>query len=80
MDNLENGISLPPLARSRAPSPGHGAPGGPELLDQQTRYHSAIRTASGSESDDAAALARIRSLFPGYLLQEVLPATLRKNR
>jgi hypothetical protein len=31
-------------------------------------------------SDDAAALDRIRSLFPGYLLQEVLPATLRKNR
>ncbi len=80
MDNLENGIRFLRSLGASTHIPGHGTPGGPELLDYQTRYHSAIRTVSDSLSDDAAALDRIRSLFPGYLLQEVLPAALRRNR
>ncbi len=78
--NLENGIRFLRSLGARTYVPGHGAAGGPELLDSQARYHSAIRTAARSSSDAEAAFDRIRSLFPGYRLEEVLPAALRKNR
>jgi cyclase len=78
--NLENGIRFLRSLEARTYVPGHGAPGGPELLDVQARYHSEIRTAAGSSPDAAAALDRIRSLFPGYLLEEVLlPLSLRER-
>lgn len=78
--NLENGIRFLRSLGARTYVPGHGSAGGTELLDSQARYHSAIRTAARSSSDAAAAPDRIRSLFPGYHLEEVLPAALTKNR
>ncbi len=74
--NLESGIRFLRSLGARTYVPGHGPAGGPELLDNQARYHSEIRRAASSP-DAAAALDRIRSLFPGYLLEEVLPAALR---
>ncbi len=72
-DNLQNGIRFLRSLGARTCIPGHGAPGGPELLDNQARYHSEIESAAASSPDKAAALDRIRSLFPNYLLEEVLP-------
>ena len=75
--NLENGIGFLRSLGARTYVPGHGPAGGPELLDDQARYHSQIRRAAASSPDASAALDRIRSLFPGYLLEEVLPSALR---
>jgi cyclase len=80
LDNLGDGINILRSLGTRTYVPGHGPPGGPELLESQSRYHSAIRTAAGSSQDAPSALDRIRSLFPGYFLEEVLPPALQKNR
>jgi cyclase len=74
--NLESGIRFLRSLGAHTYVPGHGPADGPELLDNQARYHSEIRRAA-SKPDTASALDRIRSLFPGYLLEEVLPAALR---
>ena len=79
LGNLENGIRFLRSLGARTCVPGHGAAGGPELLESQARYHAAIRKAAAS-SADAAALDEIRSIFPGYLLEEVVPAALAKHR
>ncbi len=77
--NLDRGLETLRALGARNLVPGHGAPGGPELLDRQSRYHSAIRDAARSEPDSARAISRIRTLFPGYLLEEVLPSGLKAN-
>ena len=77
--NLERGLETLRALGARSVVPGHGPPGGPELLDRQSRYHSAIRDAVLSALRPEEALARIRSLFPGYLLEEVLPSALKAN-
>jgi cyclase len=79
VENLDRGLETLRALGARTLVPGHGAPGGPELLDQQSRYHSAIRNAARSEADSARAISRIRTLFPGYLLEEVLPSALKAN-
>jgi cyclase len=75
--NLANGIRFLRSLGAGTYVPGHGPAGGPEVLDNQARYHSAIRTAAGSAPDPAAALDLIRSLFPGYLLEDLLPAAIK---
>lgn len=77
--NLDRGLETLRSFGARTVIPGHGAPGGPELLDRQSRYHSAIRGAVLSARGPEEALARIRSRFPGYLLEEVLPSALKAN-
>ena len=77
--NLDRGLETLRALGARTLVPGHGAPGGPDLLDQQSRYHSTIRDAARSEPDSARAISRIRTLFPGYLLEEVLPSALKVN-
>jgi cyclase len=77
--NLDRGLETLRALGARTLVPGHGSPGGPELLDRQSRYHSAIRDTARSEPDSATALSRIRSLFPGYLLEEVLPLALNRE-
>jgi cyclase len=77
--NLDRGLETLRALGARTLVPGHGPPGGTELLDQQSRYHSAIRDAARSEPDSARAISRIRTLFPGYLLEEVLPSALKAN-
>jgi cyclase len=79
LGNLDHGLETLRALGARTLVPGHGAPGGPELLDQQSRYHSAIRDTIRSEPDSARAISRIRTLFPGYLLEEVLPSALKAN-
>jgi glyoxylase-like metal-dependent hydrolase (beta-lactamase superfamily II) len=49
--------------------PGHGAPGGPELIAEQARYHEeAARLVRGVAGESEAAAA-LRARFPGYLLE-----------
>lgn len=64
--------------------PGHGAPGGPELLAAQAAYHDAVRdvVAEGGAAgqDDAAIVAAIRARFPGHRLEFVLPTTVARHR
>ncbi len=78
--NLEDGIYVLGSTGARTYVPGHGPAGGPDLLETQARYHSEIRTAARSSPNAPFALDRIRSLFPGHLLEEVLSASLEKNR
>ena len=59
--------------------PGHGTSGGAELLDDQLRYHRAVADAA-TEDDSTQAKERLRSRFPGFLLEEVLPASLERWR
>jgi len=67
--------------------PGHGAPGGIELLDLQAAYHDAVEAIvnevlESGQSEDAAAAA-IRERFPQYRLGIVTPtaiACVRENR
>lgn len=57
--------------------PGHGAPGGLELLDAQAAYHDAVAAivAEAVEAglDDEAAAAALRERFPEYRLGIVTP-------
>jgi cyclase len=66
--NLESGIRALRDLNARTNVPGHGAPGGPEILEEQLAYHSAIAAASSVEE--------IRRRFPDYALGEVLPQAL----
>ena len=75
--NLGRGLESLRALNARTLVPGHGAWGGLDLLDRQSRYHSAIRDIARSAPDLATAISRIRSLFPGYLLEEVLPSGLK---
>ncbi|MEO8347412.1 MAG: hypothetical protein ABI610_00760 [Acidobacteriota bacterium] len=60
------------VSKSFAYVPGHGAPGGTEILDAQLEYHRAVgEAASGSEG--AAAIA---SRYAGYGLEEILPQSI----
>jgi cyclase len=68
VENLENGIRGLRDLGARTYVPGHGAPGGPEILEEQLRYHEAIAAASSVEE--------VRRRFPGYALAEVLPQSL----
>ena len=57
--------------------PGHGAPGGREIVEGQLAWFQAAaeevrRAAAGGQSPDRA-VERIRERFGGYLLEEVLP-------
>ncbi len=60
--------------------PGHGAPGGPDLLDEQGAYHDAVETVirEGAETgrDDSALGATLRARFPNYRLELVLPTAI----
>jgi cyclase len=68
LENLENGIRALRDLGARTYVPGHGAPGGPEILEEQLRYHAAVAAASSVEE--------IQRRFPGYALTEVLPQAL----
>ena len=66
--NLESGLRALRDLGARTYVPGHGAPGGPEILEEQLRYHAVVAAASSVEE--------IRSRFPGHALAEVLPQSL----
>ncbi|HEV8268866.1 MAG TPA: MBL fold metallo-hydrolase [Thermoanaerobaculia bacterium] len=57
--------------------PGHGAPGGGDLIANQLRYHDAleraVRDCAWEEKSRIETAAVLSALFPGYLLSVVLP-------
>jgi cyclase len=60
--------------------PGHGAVGGPELMERQAEYHDAVEQivydAASEASDDAALADALRGRFPNYRLGIVLPTAI----
>lgn len=64
--------------------PGHGPPGGPELLQAQRDYHDAVeqtvRQAMAAGKGEAEVTAQLRAQFPGYGLEWVLPVTYSRLR
>lgn len=64
--------------------PGHGQPGGPELLQAQRDYHDAVeqtvRQAMAAGKGEAEVTAQLRAQFPGYGLEWVLPVTYSRLR
>ena len=71
--NLERGLETLRALEAGTYIPGHGPAGGPELLDAELRYHRAIVEAAAS-GEGPERLERIRSRFPDYRLESVLPA------
>lgn len=53
--------------------PGHGPPGGREMLEAQARYHAEVARIVRSAASPAAARAAIEALFPGRLLTDAIP-------
>lgn len=64
--------------------PGHGTPGGPELLQSQAEYHDAVerivKSAMDAGQDDAAAAEAIRERFPDFHLRIVTPTAAARMR
>jgi cyclase len=57
--------------------PGHGAPGGREIVERQLAYHRAVREAAGRPGGGAEAF---RERHPGYLLESVVEETVARLR
>ena len=70
IDRLETGLAVLRDLETRSYVPGHGAVGGPHLLDDQLEYHRAAAGARGSDSSGPRHPLYAR--FPGYLLEEVI--------
>ncbi len=77
--NLQTGLDVLRSLGARTYVPGHGAAAGPELLDDQLRYHRAVADAARA-ADPASARDALRSRFPGHLLEELLPASVARWR
>lgn len=56
--------------------PGHGLPGGREILDEQAHYHAEVARIVGSAASPAAACAAIEALFPGRALPDAIPTAI----
>ena len=58
--------------------PGHGAPGGPALIEEQRSYHAAVgaavRQAARRGLSDEETGVRLAELFPSHILRLVLPS------
>jgi cyclase len=79
LGSLERGLELLRNMGARTYVPGHGAPGGKELLDDQLRYHRAVAEAAKA-GNSAEAREGLRSRFPEHLLEEVLTPSLARWR
>ncbi len=64
--------------------PGHGEPGGPELLEAQAAYHEeveeVVRRALAAGKGERETVADLRARFPNYRLEWVLPITYQRLR
>lgn len=64
--------------------PGHGLPGGPELLQAQAAYHDAVeevvRQGLAAGKGEAEVTAELQARFPGYGLTSALPVTYARVR
>lgn len=56
--------------------PGHGPPGGRDILHEQSRYHAEVARVVRSAADPAAARAAIEALFPGRALPDAIPTAI----
>lgn len=56
--------------------PGHGPPGGREILNEQARYHAEVARIVRGAAGPAAARAAIEALFPGRALPEAIPTAI----
>lgn len=56
--------------------PGHGPPGGRELLDEQARYHAEVARLVAAARTPAEARAAIEARFPERLLPEAIPTAI----
>lgn len=56
--------------------PGHGPPGGRELLDDQARYHAEVARIVASAASPAAARAAIEARFPGRALPDAIASAI----
>jgi cyclase len=58
--------------------PGHGAPGGPELLSAQKEYHRTVERIAREARSPQSAVEEIRRARPGFRLEILLPDTARR--
>jgi len=62
--------------------PGHGAPGGREIVEAQERYvalvSSVVSSEAGAGRSEGEIADALRRRFPGFLLEMVLPETVRR--
>ena len=72
LDRLEDGLDRLRRLGTRTYVPGHGATGGPEIVDAQRDYHRAVSVAAEGP-DGASALA---SRYPRFALAEILPQSI----
>lgn len=75
LDRLASGLATLRGFDTRTYVPGHGAVGGPEILDRQLSYHREVADAAAGTSP-AEGVERLRSRYPGYGLEEVLPQSI----
>jgi cyclase len=54
--------------------PGHGPPGGREVLAEQARYHAEVAALVRAAGSAAAARDAIEAQFPGFALREAIPS------
>ncbi|HEY3246890.1 MAG TPA: MBL fold metallo-hydrolase [bacterium] len=83
-DGVREGLRALRALDADAFIPGHGAVGGPELLDQQAQYLdrvAAIVAGAGSEGTaDAAVIEQIAAAFPEHRLAIVIPSAVQRLR
>lgn len=72
LDQLENGLEKLRRLATRTYVPGHGAPGGPEILDAQLEYHRTVASAAAS----GEGVLTLKARYPGFGLEEILPQSM----
>lgn len=72
LGRLADGLDAVRRFQTCAYVPGHGAPGGPEILEAQRDYHRAVADAAAAASA-AEGVTALSSRYPGYGLEELLP-------
>jgi cyclase len=77
---LDRGLAAIASLSARAFTPGHGAPGGTEILEAQARYHAAARQAAASAGGSEATASRLVAAFPDHLLAIVASSASRLGR
>lgn len=77
LSGFEDGLGRILATRAAIFVPGHGEPGGAEIVESQRRYVGALRDLAAKSSGEADLVAAIRERFPSHLLGMVLPDTAR---
>lgn len=75
LERLESGLEELQARGARTYVPGHGAVGGPEVVEAQRDYHRAVADAAvGGDVEEGA--ANVRRRYPSYGLEEILPQSI----